>query len=127
MRSLAILLFSSAAAFAQVQLLLVDAPGSEKPVSTLYQVGSAPVGDRLDTVFRVRNTTQAALTIRTLTIGGTGFSMFGQPSLPHTLAPGLNMDFTVRFAPRDYGSYSANLNVASTTRNMLSRTLDLLK
>jgi hypothetical protein len=31
--------------------------------------------------------------------------------LPHLLAPGLNMDFTVRFSPRDYGSYSANLNV----------------
>lgn len=114
MRSLALLLLSSTAAFAQVQLLLVDAPGSEKPVSTLYQMGSAPVGDRLDAVFRVRNTTQAALTIRTLTLGGTGFSMFGQPSLPHTLAPGLNVDFTVRFSPRDYGSYSANLSVNGT-------------
>jgi hypothetical protein len=41
--------------------------------------------------------------------------MFGQPALPHALAPGLNMDFTVRFAPGDYGSYSANLTVNGTS------------
>src|SRR4051794_15456893 len=83
-------------------------------------MGSAAVGERLDTVFRVRNTTQASLTIRSLTLGGSGFSMFGQPSLPHTLAPGLNMDFTVRFSPRDYGSYSANLNVNGTALLLLA-------
>ena len=83
-----------------MQLLLVDTPGSEKPVSTLHSIGSIAVGERIDTVFRVRNTSQTSLTIRTLTLGGTGFTMFGQPSLPHSLAPGLNMDFTVRFAPR---------------------------
>jgi hypothetical protein len=110
-RSFTLLLLAAAAATAQVQLLVVDAPGSEKPVSNLYQVGSAAVGDRTDTIFRVRNTSQSSLVIRTLTLGGTAFSMFGQPSLPHTLAPGLNMDFTVRFSPRDYGSYSANLSV----------------
>lgn len=111
MRLLASLLLIASAAFAQMQLLVVNAPGQEKPVATVYSLGSAPVGDRLDTVFRVRNTSQAALTIRTLTLGGSGFTMFGQPSLPHILAPGLNMDLTVRFSPRDYGSYSANLSV----------------
>src|SRR4051812_46669437 len=106
-----LLVFTAAAASAQMQLLVVDSPGSEKPVANLYQVASASVGDRVDTIFRVRNTSQSSLVIRTLALGGTAFSMFGQPSLPHTLAPGLNMDFTVRFSPRDYGSYSANLNV----------------
>lgn len=110
-RSLALFVTLGAAASAQVQLLVVDAPGSEKSVANLYQVGSAAVGDRVDTIFRIRNTSQASLVIRTLTLGGTAFSMFGQPSLPHTLAPGLNMDFTVRFSPRDFGSYSANLSV----------------
>ena len=37
--------------------------------------------------------------------------MLGQQSLPYTVAPGLNMDFTVRFQVNDYGSYSANLSV----------------
>jgi hypothetical protein len=111
MRAVLLLTFTSAVAFGQIQFLAVDAPGSEKPVSTVYQVGAAPVGDRVDTVFRVRNTSQTALVIRTLTLAGAAFSIFGQPSLPHTLAPGLNMDFTVRFSPRDYGSYSANLSV----------------
>jgi hypothetical protein len=110
-RIVALLWLTSACAFAQMQLLLVDAPGSEKPVSAMHSIGSAAVGERIDTVFRVRNASQAALTIRTLTLGGTGFTMFGQPSLPHVLAPGLNMDFTVRFAPGDYGTYSANLTV----------------
>ena len=45
-RSFTLLLLAAAAATAQVQLLVVDAPGSEKPVSNLYQVGSAAVGDR---------------------------------------------------------------------------------
>jgi hypothetical protein len=104
----------AAAASAQMQLLVVDAPGSEKPVSNLYQIGSAAVGDRVDTIFRVRNTSQSSLVIRSLTLGGAAFTMFGQPSLPNTIAPGLNMDFTVRFSPRDYGSYSANLSVNGT-------------
>lgn len=102
---------ASACAFGQMQLLLVDAPGSEKPVSAMHSIGSIAVGERIDTVFRVRNASQTSLTVRTFTLGGTGFTMFGQPSLPHMLAPGLNMDFTVRFAPGDYGSYSANLTV----------------
>jgi hypothetical protein len=111
-RSFALLLFAAAAASAQMQLMVVDAPGSEKPVSNLYQIGSAAVGDRVDTTFRVRNTSQStSLVIRSLTLGGAAFTMFGQPSLPHTIAPGLNMDFTVRFSPRDFGSYSANLSV----------------
>jgi hypothetical protein len=111
MRGLIFFALSCTYAFGQIQFHLVDAPGSEKPVSTMVQVGAAPVGDRVDTVLRVRNTSQTQLVIRTLTLAGAAFSIFGQPSLPHTLAPGLNMDFTVRFAPRDYGSYSANLAV----------------
>ena len=110
-RTATIRLLAALSAHAQMQLLLVDAPGSEKPVSGLHHVGSTAVGERVDTVVRVRNTSQAQLTIRTLTVAGTGFTMFGQPSLPHVLAPGLNMDFTVRFSPKDYGSYSANVNV----------------
>lgn len=111
MRGLILFALSCTYAFGQIQFLLVDAPGSEKPVSTMFQVGAVPVGDRVDTVFRVRNTSQTQLVIRTLTLAGAAFSISGQPSLPHTLAPGLNMDFTVRFAPKDYGSYSANLAV----------------
>ncbi len=111
MRILTLFVLASACAFAQMQLLLVDTPASEKPVSAMHSIGSIAVGERIDAVFRVRNTSQTSLTIRTLTLGGTGFTMFGQPSLPHSLAPGLNMDFTVRFAPADYGSYSANLTV----------------
>lgn len=111
MRALLMLAMGSTLAFGQVQFLIVDAPGSERPVSAMYQLGGAPVGDRVDTIFRIRNTSQTQLVIRTLTLAGAAFSVFGQPSLPHTLAPGLNMDFTVRFSPRDYGSYSASLSV----------------
>lgn len=111
MRTLASLLLFCSGALAQMQLLHVDAPGSEKPVSGVFAIRATPVGDRADTVFRLRNTSQASLTVRTLSLGGSGFTMFGQPSLPHMIAPGLNMDFTVRFSPRDFGSYSANLNV----------------
>lgn len=113
MRTIGLLCLLTAGAFGQVSLFVVDAPGSEKPVSELHQLGSIPVGERLDTVFRVRNSSQTTLTIRTLSVRGSGFTMFGQHSLPFALAPGLNFDFTIRFSPGDYGTYSANLTINS--------------
>jgi hypothetical protein len=48
-----------------------------------------------------------------LFVSGTGFGITGDPSLPHIVAPGSNVDFTVRFRPANAGSYSANLTINS--------------
>jgi hypothetical protein len=98
-------------AFAQMELFVVERPGSEKPVSGMFAIPATPVGERTDVTFRVRNTAQTTLVIGSLTLGGTGFAWSNRPSIPHQVAPGLNVDFVVSFTPRDFGSYSANLSV----------------
>jgi hypothetical protein len=98
-------------ALAQVQLLVVERTGVEKPVSAMYTVPPTPVGERTEIVFRIWNKGQTALTIGSLTLGGSGFAWLDRPSTPHQLAPGFNVDFAVAFAPKDFGSYSANLVV----------------
>src|SRR5262245_4234048 len=98
--------------YAQLQLSTVQ-NGAERAVGAVLDLGSAPVTEALPTAFRVRNMGTAAATITTLSVKGTAFTMSGQPSLPHIIAPGLNMDFTIRFMAQSYGSYSANLTVNS--------------
>jgi hypothetical protein len=103
-------------AIASAQLQLYVAPSnSETAVSGVYDLGSAPVGDALETRFRVRNHGVAPVTVTIMGVAGTGFSMKGQPSLPYILATGLNLDFTIRFQARDSGSYSANLSINGTS------------
>ncbi|MGH9630115.1 MAG: hypothetical protein ACRD7E_17500, partial [Bryobacteraceae bacterium] len=99
-------------ALAQLQLYVVQA-GVEQRIGSVYDAGTAAAGDVLDTRMRVRNLGNVAVNIQTLSIGGVGFSLQGRPSLPFVLAPGLNLDFTVRFAPTNFGSFSANLTVNS--------------
>jgi hypothetical protein len=76
---------------------------------------SAPVTDAVSVRFRIRNVGDAPVTLTTLYVAGVGFSSTGAPSLPHIVAAGTNVDFTVRFSPPDYGSYSALLYLNSTT------------
>jgi hypothetical protein len=107
-----LLLACGAIASAQLQLLQVTGPGTEKEAPAVLSMGSVPVGESASVTLRVRNTAaQTALVIRTIVLGGSGFTMSGQPTLPHQLAPGLNMDVCIRFAPRDFGSFSANFSV----------------
>jgi hypothetical protein len=109
-RVVLILSLLAPAAFAQLRLYVAP-PNSEIPISGVYEQGTVAAGDTLETRFRVRNHGISAVTITSLGVAGSGFSIANQPSLPHTLAPGLNADFVVRFHARDYGTYSANLSV----------------
>jgi hypothetical protein len=111
-RLLSLLLVCTAMASAQLQMLQVTGPGMEQEAPAVLAMGSVPVGESASITLRVRNTSaQMPLVIRTIVLGGSGFAMSGQPTLPHQLAPGLNMDVTIRFAPRDFGSFSANFSV----------------
>lgn len=91
----------------------------ETPVPAVVDLGSAPAGDLLQMRFRLRNSADATITLSKLLVLGTGFSMYGSPSLPYEVAPGSNVDFLVRFTAPSYGSYSANLTVNS--RSLLVR------
>src|SRR5687767_2656623 len=112
-RILLLLALLPPACFSQLKIYLApaSAPGTETLVPAIHDLGSVAAGDTLETRFRVRNHGATAATITSLSVGGSGFSIAGQPSLPYTLAPGLNLDFTVRFQARDFGAYSANLAV----------------
>jgi hypothetical protein len=99
------------AASGQIQLFLRDAPGSEKPLGTTVEFGSVPSGDFRDMPLRVRNLGEGPVTLTRFRIRGTGFSLEGHPSIPHVVAPGLNVDFRVRFRPSGFGAYSAVLEI----------------
>ena len=99
----------------QLQLHVAPQNGTEMAVTGVQELGSVAVSDALDTRFRIRNLGSAPVTLTSLSVRGSGFSMFGQPSLPHTVAPGLNVDFTIRFLVQTFGAYSANLSVNGTS------------
>ena len=111
-----LLLASIAAAQVCLAQLAIVRPADESPVNGVLDVGSAVPGDTLDTRLRIRNTGTAAVVLERLDIRGTGFPpLEGTPALPFIMAPGVNADFRVRFRPLAPGSYSATLQVNSTT------------
>lgn len=102
------------ASAAQAQLVLMM-QADDAPVGGLLDVGAAVPGDSLDARVRVRNMGSAAATLSVLRIRGAGFTLENTPSLPMLMAPGINADFRVRFRPTGPGSFSATLDVNSTT------------
>jgi hypothetical protein len=110
MKILAAALLSIVPAFAQLELLRLDPNGVEVPAGALIDAGTVAAGDIQDTRLRLRNRALASDTLRQLHTAGTGFTVENSPSLPIIVAPGGNVDFRVRFAPRAFGSYSATLN-----------------
>ncbi len=95
----------------QIQLFLHDAPGSEKPLAATLEFGSVPAGDYRDIPLRIRNVGESSVTLTRFRIRGTGFTLEGHPSIPHIVAPGLNVDFRVRFGPTGFGTFSAVLEI----------------
>jgi hypothetical protein len=111
---LVLLLLVPLAAIAQLHLYVAP-PNNEILLAGFYDLGSVPLGDTLQTRFRVRNHGTASATVTNISVAGTGFSIPTPASLPYLIAPGLNLDFTVRFQAREHGTYSANLTVNNTT------------
>lgn len=111
-RLLISILACAGAAPAQLQLLVVDGD-LERAAGSVVDVGSAPAGDSIDTRFHVRNAGRASVVIQAITLSGAGFSAASAPSLPAGLAAGSLLEFTIRFSPPAFGSYSAILQVES--------------
>ena len=97
-------------ALAQLQLYLFDGT-NETPVGLTYDVGTAAPGDTIETRFRVRNLSTAAITIQSISVPGPQFSIESAPSLPYILAPGAPVDFRTAFSGSQSGTYSAVLAV----------------
>ena len=112
MRGLILFALSCTYAFGQIQLLLVDAPGSEKPVSTMHSRSDPRPSATAWIQFSACGTPRKRSSSSELLHWPEPLSPCSASHLYRILLRlGLNMDFTVRFAPKDYGSYSANLAV----------------
>jgi hypothetical protein len=100
---------------ARAQLALFSFDGAtETPVGTIYNLGSAPSGSNHDARFRVHNTGVTPITISTIAVSGSGFSILAVNGLlPYITAPANFLEFTIRFAAATPANYSANLQVNS--------------
>lgn len=86
--------------------------GIEQPVGESYIVGSVPIGDSLDTKFRIKNLSESELLVP-INVAGVGFHFpeEGNPKWPVVIAAGGTLDFYIRFTPMTPGSFSAYLNI----------------
>ena len=110
---------------AQLSFSVVQSAG-EVPAGSQVQLPAAAAGDTLQTLFRVRNTGNAAAALSVLSIAGAGFSLANLPALPATLPPGAYADFTVRFQPAGAGSYSALLKTDGLSVFVLANAVAVL-
>lgn len=119
-------LFLPVFAQAQLQLNVIDSNGAEQPAPAVLDLGSVSAGDSVEAKFRVRNPGQAKASLDKLYIAGAGFALAHDPTIPLILAAGAWVDFGVRFAPRQFGSYSASLTVNTASMLVVGRTPSVL-
>jgi hypothetical protein len=101
-------LFMAPAAQAQFNLFVVQG-STEVAAPAVYDFGSLYAGETGSTLFRLRNTSNAAAAVDILAVAGAGFTLTA-PALPVGLAPQAAMDFTVAFQAAGTGAYSASLH-----------------
>src|SRR5438270_11497855 len=93
-----LLLFLPAALHAQIALFTFNG-ATESPVGSVYNYGDVSSGDTKDIRFHAKNTGSASVVLTTLAVAGSGFNITAvNGTVPSTIAPGLFLEFTVRFA-----------------------------
>jgi hypothetical protein len=95
---------------AQLQVA-VRQPDGDKVLSTSWDAGSAAPGESIEAKFRVTNQSASGVTLTTLGVTGDGFTLFNGPVPPRIIAPGMFVDFSIRFAPAALGAYRGLLTV----------------
>src|SRR5215469_11562612 len=88
------------------------ASGTLTATPTSVSFGGVPVGTANTQTFQLKNTGWGSLTISSVTINGAGFSMSGVPT-PVTVAAGMSIAVSVRFAPTAATSYSGKIIMLS--------------
>lgn len=115
MKALLCLLAGALPLVAQLEVFTVHGT-EERPVSGLVTMGETATGEPLQTVVRVRNTSELLATITTLSVQGTGFSLEAAPSVPKSILGKFSIDFYVRFvSERAVTDARANLRINSIT------------
>jgi hypothetical protein len=106
-----ILLFTALlplAALAQLQVFVLNGT-TQTAVGSTFSVGSAAIGDTIETQFRVQNSSSQSVPL-SVSLSGAGFSI---QCIPAPYVPPNNEEsaFCVDFTPEIFGSYSAVLQV----------------
>src|SRR5262245_10653849 len=110
---LSVLTMSGGAVWGQVTITVLSG-GAELPTATGYDFGKVAQGDTLDVTFFVHNSTNVPFTVTNANVSGFGFTV-SRPSLPYVIAPLDKMSIVVRFTAGSPGSYSAGLQINSTS------------
>ena len=90
-----------------IPLLIVDPPELD--------LGWTSLNTPVEGSFTLRNDGQADLTISQTFMMADDFTLFEQPELPITLAPGEESFLSVRYLPVEYGEHSASVWIESDT------------
>lgn len=83
--------------------------------NSTFAYGSREWGSNTDQTFTINNTGTAAMTISSLTFGGTGFALQG--AAPTTVAIGGTATFTVRFTPNAIGAFAGSITINNNSSN----------
>jgi hypothetical protein len=112
---LAFLFLTILCGIARAQLALFTFDGAnESAVGATYNYGSVPAGSNRDVRFRVHNSGSASVSIATISVSGSGFSIAAVNGLlPYPITPGSFLEFTIRFTAAIPATFSANLQVNS--------------
>jgi hypothetical protein len=105
-----LLLLLPLTAKAQLQLLLFDGK-TEKPATSLTDVGSIASGDAREIRLRARNTGTGPVAVQTISVAGQGFSVAYAPTLPVIVSASNFTEFRVRFSATTVASYTAMVAV----------------
>jgi hypothetical protein len=82
--------------------------------ATSFNFNTVVIGQSTTQTLHITNTGAAPLTINSLTLTSTQFTFTG-PSLPRTVLPAQNVDYTISFAPTTAGSASASIQITSNS------------
>lgn len=83
--------------------------------NSTFAYGSKEWGSNTDQTFTINNTGTAAMTISSLTFGGSGFALQG--AAPTTVAVGGTATFTVRFTPNAIGAFAGSITINNNSSN----------
>lgn len=78
----------------------------------LINFGQAQAGQTVKCTFSLQNPNAQSVTVASIAVSGTAFSLSSPPVTPLTLEPGASASFGVTFTPTIAASYSGSLSVA---------------
>ena len=84
--------------------------------ATSFNFNNVVLGQSSTQALHITNTGAAPLTVSSVTLKSTQFSLTG-PSLPRTVLPAQKLDYTISFAPTAAGNASASIQVTSNAAN----------